>query len=174
MSGRKEDDAAASRQISRGHLKSGRPGQTAVEFAAIAVLAMIVLFVSIQLALIGEAKLALGQMNYQGVRFASDNPCADSDQIASYMCAVGSPTITKGNGANLAITVNGTSGSPGDCSVPNVNNSCPSPARYFGSNVTVGVSFNMTGSNGVLFLRNLFFGLKFPTTLSSTESAMTE
>lgn len=135
---------------------------------------MIVLFVSIQLALIGEAKLALGQMNYQGVRFASNNPCADSDQIASYMCAVGSPTITKANGANLAITVNGTSGSPGDCSVPTVNNSCASPVRYFGANVTVGVSFNMAGPNGILFLRNLFLGIGLPTTLSSTESAMTE
>ena len=37
-------------------------GQAAVEFALISVVAMIVLFVAVQLALIGEDALALGQM----------------------------------------------------------------------------------------------------------------
>jgi len=51
-------------------------GQAAVEFALISVVAMIVLFVAVQLALIGEDALALGQMNYQGARWAAVNTCA--------------------------------------------------------------------------------------------------
>jgi len=36
-----------------------------VEFALVLFVAMIVLFVSIQMAFIGQAALALGQLNYQ-------------------------------------------------------------------------------------------------------------
>src|SRR5882672_9869735 len=74
-------------------------GQAAVEFALISVVAMIVLFVAVQLALIGEDALALGQMNYQGARWAAVNTCASDGQILQYMLFSGSPTITKSGGS---------------------------------------------------------------------------
>src|SRR5215469_342453 len=54
----------------------GLGGQAMVEFALVMFVALIVLFVAIQMAFIGQAALALGQMNYQGARFAAVNQCA--------------------------------------------------------------------------------------------------
>jgi Flp pilus assembly protein TadG len=150
-----------------------RGGQAAVEFALVLTVAMIVLFVAIQFALIGQAALALGQMNYQGARFAAVNVCAQPSDVASYMCSVGSPTITKNSGSNLTITVNGSSGTVSSCSAPSVSSSCSNP-RSLGSSVTVNVTFNMAGAGGILFLQSPFLGVSFPTTLSSTETAMSE
>src|SRR5579859_4510313 len=74
-------------------------GQAAVEFALVATVAMIVLFVAVQLALIGEDALALGQMNYQGTRWAAVNTCATNDQIIEYILSVGSPSVTMSGGS---------------------------------------------------------------------------
>src|SRR6202171_1373918 len=68
-------------------------GQAMVEFALVLIVAMIVLFVAIQMAFIGQAALALGQMNYQGARFAAVNQCAAPNDVATYMVLNGSPTI---------------------------------------------------------------------------------
>ena len=45
-----------------------------VEFALVLFVAMIVLFVAIQMAFIGQTALALGQLNYQAARYAAVNP----------------------------------------------------------------------------------------------------
>lgn len=74
-------------------------GQAAVEFALISVVAMIVLFVAVQLALIGEDALALGQMNYQGARWAAVNTCATDDEIINYILVSGSPSVTQSGGS---------------------------------------------------------------------------
>src|ERR1700722_2958522 len=80
-----------------------RRGQAAVEFALVLTVAMIVLFVAVQMALIGQAALALGQMNYQGARYAAVHPDAGATSVPSgstelsiqaYMLSVGSSTIT--------------------------------------------------------------------------------
>lgn len=164
----------------------GLRGQAAVEFALVLTVAMIVLFVAIQFALIGQAALALGQMNYQGARYAAVNTCADASQVAQYMCSVGSPTITKNNGGNLTVTLNGSAGSigSGNCVAPSPTDVQPDSStgqcsgggapRTLGTSVIVGVSFNMAGAGGILFLNSPFMGVSFPTTLSSTETAMSE
>lgn len=165
-------------------------GQAAVEFALVLTVAMIVLFVSIQLALIGEAALALGQMNYQGARYAAVNTCATGSEVATYMLYVGSPTVTTPSSCGSALTIqiadstnnqalSTASGSSGACSMSTapMPTQCTgtNPQRTFGSPVTVSVSFNVVQGN-LLFLGQSFMGVSFQslTTLKSTETAMAE
>src|SRR5215467_5979768 len=72
---------------------SGARAQAMVEFALVLFVAMIVLFVSIQMAFIGQAALALGQMNYQAVRYAAVNPSLGCNSVATYMHNNGAPTV---------------------------------------------------------------------------------
>jgi hypothetical protein len=137
-------------------------GQAAVEFALILPVVMVVLFVAVQMALIGQIALALGQANYQGARFASLHPdcgvtsctggeTAPNDSIKNYVLSVMSPTI---NSAKLNITAT------------------PAAPRTFGTSVIVTLTYNASGN---LFLPQNFMGLvTFPTNLSSTESAMSQ
>jgi len=154
-------------------------GQAMVEFALVLFVALIVLFVAIQMAFIGQAALALGQMNYQGARFAAVNQCATTADVASYMVADGSPTITRGCGSQLTVTVkdNGTTLTAGtaSCSGWTAPTTCASP-RSFGDSIQVSVTFN---TSSIIFLsKNTtnpnFLGIPFPTQLSSQETAMSE
>lgn len=167
-------------------------GQAAVEFALVLSVAMIVLFVAIQLALIGEAALSLGQMNYQGARFAAVEACATGEEVASYMYYIGSPTVTTPSSCGSALTIkiadstngqtlttySGATSACGASSQPSFT-SCSAtptpPQRTFGTPVTVNVTFNVTKGN-ILFLGQSFFGVSFKSlqTLSSTETAMAE
>ena len=147
--------------------RKGR-GQAAVEFALVLTVAMIVLFVAIQFALIGQIALALGQMNYQAARYAaihpgcnetSCNPSPDPDAgataIKDYALSVASPTIKRLSITTFTVNPQATAGSP----------------RAFGTSVKVVVAYDVTSQ---LFLPKNFLGLSFPTTLSSTETAMSE
>jgi Flp pilus assembly protein TadG len=140
-------------------------GQAAVEFALVLTVAMIVLFVAIQLAVIGQAALALGQMNYQGARYAAINSSSTCAAVAAYMQGVGSPTVTKdgvqcGSGGGVQVTMTCPSSSGGTCTT-----------RAFGDPVQISLSFDATS---LLFLSPKFLGIAFPTTLTSTETAMSE
>ena len=133
---------------------SGAGGaQSAVEFAIALPIVLMALLVGIQYAIIGEAALALGQVNYQGARYASLNTTADQSAVQSYMLSVASPTISANNGAYLTSTLS------------------PTPPCTFGSTVTVSVTFN---ASSLMALPNPFLGISFPTTLTSTESAFCE
>lgn len=143
-------------------------GQAAVEFALVLIVAMIVLFVAIQMAVIGQAALALGQMNYQGARYAAINTTAPCSKVADYMQSVGSPTVTKagvhcGTGGGVQVTMTCPTSAGGTCST--------SPGRAFGDPVQVSLTFDATS---VLFLSPHFLGISLPTTLTSTETAMSE
>lgn len=161
-------------------ISKGR-GQAAVEFALVATVAMIVLFVAVQLALIGEDALALGQMNYQGARWAAVNTCATYSEVANYMTSTGSPSVTTpaSCGSKLSINITDSMGSTTGitgttCSGATVTPTLCSPGvpqRLFGSSVTVTVRFD---ASSALFLPSPFLGISFPTTLSSTETAMAE
>lgn len=145
-----------------------RRGQAAVEFALVMIVAMIVLFVAIQMAVIGQAALALGQMNYQGARYAAVNSTGlTCDNVASYMAGVGSPTVTK-----YGVQCGACPASNGQVAV---QWSCPSSAscssRNFGEPVQVSLCFDATK---LLFLSTNFMGVVFPTQLSSSETAMSE
>ena len=83
---------------------------------------LIILVVAIQMALIGETALALGQVNYQGARYAALHQCATAADVAAYMTSVASPTLSGGNcGAGMAVTltdINGSSSASGSCGTP--------------------------------------------------------
>jgi hypothetical protein len=135
-------------------------GQSGVEFAFVATIAMIVLFVAVQFAMIGRAALALAQMTYQGARYASVHPdcdklsCTNGETgIQDFMLQVGSPTFSN-NSANLTVNVS------------------LAPPRNFGDSVTISSTFTLPSS--VLVLPNPFFGIPFPGTLTSTQTAMSE
>jgi Flp pilus assembly protein TadG len=128
--------------------------QAAVEFAIILTVALIVLVVGVQFAIIGEAALALGQANYQGARWAAVNATSYTQSgVQSYMLSVASPTISANNGSYLTTTLS------------------PSSPCSFGSTVTVSVSFD---ASHLIAVPNPFLGIKFPTTLTNSESAFCE
>ncbi|HVA77697.1 MAG TPA: TadE family protein [Candidatus Binataceae bacterium] len=127
--------------------------QAAVEMAIILPIALVVLVVGIQYAIIGEAALALGQANFQGARYAAVNTSANQSTVQSYMVSVASPLISASNGQYLTSTLN------------------PTPPCAFGSTVTVSLTYN---ASHLVALPNPFLGISFPKTLSSSESAFCE
>ena len=150
--------------ITIGSTRKARRGQAMVEFALVLTIAVIVLFVSVQFALIGQLYLALGQMNYRGVRYAAVSPdCIDptspcglsSESITQYMLSVASPTIVNltnknANALNVTIVPLGTK-------------------RFQGDTVEIDCRLDITGA-----LLMPKFPLSFPTQLSSKEKAFTE
>jgi hypothetical protein len=161
-------------------------GQAMVEFALISTVAMIVLLVSVQIAMIGGDAVDLGHMNYQGARWAAVNACATPAQVLQYILSVGSPTVTKSGGScgtQLSMTLTDSIGGPATytgstCTTPTVVTGCANP-RTFGTPVTITLSFDASkaiflyGAGGAT--NKPWMGLiNFPTTLTSTESAMAE
>jgi Flp pilus assembly protein TadG len=134
-------------------LKGGSGAQSMVEFAFALPVLLIVLLVGIQFAIIGEAALALGQVNYQGARFAAVNGNDTQDQVNTYMLSVASPTISANGGAYLHTTLSG------------------GPPCTFGSPVTVSLTYD---ASNLLALPNPFLGIQFPVQLTSSESAFCE
>ena len=127
--------------------------QAAVEFAIILTVALIVLVIGVQFAIIGNASLALGQADYQGARWAAINPSANQSQVNAYILSVASPTIAANNGSYLTTTLS------------------PAPPCAFGSSVTVSLTFNV---QHLIAVPNPFLGISFPTSLSNSESAFCE
>ncbi len=130
-----------------------RGGQSAVELALILPVALIVLIIGVQLAIIGVAGLSLAQVSYQGARYAATNPSASQSAVQAYMISVGSPLITAHSGSYLSSTLS------------------PAPPCAFGGSVTVAVTFDV--SHLVAFSKP-FFGISFPTSLSNSETAFCE
>jgi len=127
-------------------------GQAMVEFAFTAVVAMIVLIVSVQFAIVGNAALAVNQVAYAGARYAAVNPNSSPDAITSYIKSIASPMIGENGGAHITVTVT------------------PSTTpRTFGNTVQVVVSYDLTSK---LFLPNPCLGITFPTTISNVQSTM--
>jgi len=151
--GRSESGMSASGQPALG-------GQTLAEFALLVPLLMLIIFLAITFAVIGEDALAVSQLASAGARYASVNPTMSASDIASYIKSgsLGAPTIT-GNGArNLTVTV--------------------TQAASFGQPVTVTISNSLGNDPLVSSMSSLFSALglaqSLPTNLSATESVMTE
>lgn len=140
-----------SSNIKRGLL--GR-GQGLVEFSMIAVVAILILFLGIQFALLGQAALAVGQLAYQGARYASINPDLSSAAVTTWMQGEASPTIANKN-SSLTISVT------------------PDEPRAFQGTVTVTVTLDPV-KQGLILLPNPFFGIRFGTKISSTQNAMVD
>jgi Flp pilus assembly protein TadG len=133
-------------------------GQAMVEFALIATLALVVMLVGIQFALIGQAALAVSQASYLGARAASINANLTTGTLQDAIANQISPTI---NGALVNLTLTNA-----------LDPLCAGGTRTFGCGFNVTVTYNATSK---LFLpSNTLMGLTFPTNLTATESAMTE
>jgi Flp pilus assembly protein TadG len=137
--------------------RSGRisRGQSAVEFAMISVVALVVMLIGIQFALIGQAALAVSQASYLGARAASVDATLTSDSLATQISSQMSPTIT---GASVTLTPTGAA-------------TC-GPPRTFGCPFTVAVTYD--ASSKIFLPSNTLLGITFPTSLTFSESAMTE
>jgi len=140
-------------------------GQAMVEFALIATLAMVVLLVGIQFAIIGQAALAVTQASYLGARAASVNSSLTSNSLQTQIANQMSPTIS---GATVTLT----NTTDPTCSAG------PGGTRSFGCPINVTVTYDATSklflpSNWTMLGTNSSM-ITFPTSLTSTESAMTE
>jgi hypothetical protein len=144
-------------------IRAFRNGQAMVEFALIATLALVVLLVGIQFALIGQAALAVSQASYIGARFASVNTNALQADVVTQIKSQGSPTIT--SPAN-ALTVTMTCLNSGGASI-----ACAAP-RPFGQQISVKIRYDATSK--IFLPSNTLLGITFPTNLTATENAMTE
>jgi Flp pilus assembly protein TadG len=138
----------------------GSRGQSMTEFALLLPLFLFMLFMAITFAVIGQAALAVSQLAYNGARYAAVNPTLSANQIASYIKSgsLGSPTITANGGADLTVTV--------------------ASASARGQPLTVTIAYNLASNSLVSNMSNMFAMLGMsqvlPTTLSATESAMSE
>jgi Flp pilus assembly protein TadG len=150
-------------KLPRPLIRAFRNGQAMVEFALIATLALVVLLVGIQFALIGQAALAVSQASYLGARFASVNTNALQADVIAQINAQGSPTIT--TPAN-ALTVTMTCLDSANASI-----ACAAP-RPFGEQVSVNIRYDATSK--IFLPSNTLLGITFPTNLTATENAMTE
>ena len=141
-----------------------RRGQAMVEFALIATLSMVVLLVGIQFAIIGQAALAVTQASYLGARAASVNSSLTNSSLQNAIANQMSPTIS-------GATVTMTNTSDSTCTAG------PGGTRSFGCPINVTVTYNATSK---LFLPSQWTMLgntnviTFPTSLTSSQSAMTE
>ena len=79
--GTKPNPSNALRRVLDGFLSKLSRGQAMVEFAMVSTVAMFVLLVAIQYAMIGQAALAMSQAAFQGARYASVNPNAAQSDV---------------------------------------------------------------------------------------------
>jgi Flp pilus assembly protein TadG len=132
-------------------------GQAMVELALILPIAVVVLLVGIQLALIGQATVAVSQLAYTGARYASVNPNYTQAQVKSYIQSVGSPTLMENGGADLSVSMT-------PCTL--------TTGTYLGSSVQLTLTYNLTNK---LFLPNPFLlSISFPSSITETQTAFCE
>jgi Flp pilus assembly protein TadG len=135
-------------------LRMGTSGQAMLEFAMIASLLCAIVFGGLQSAVLFNAYLAVEDLVYQGARYAAVNPGYTTAQVSTFMTSVASPVISDNNGANITVSV-----------------SPDTTPRAFGQPISVTVSYSLANK---LMLPNPFLGVSFPSTLSFTETAMSE
>jgi len=173
-------------------------GQAMTEFIFVSVVAFIILFVAIQLAALGRESMALGQLNYQVVRWAtnpgnnsiagSNSPqCSDvanliaGNSVAPYsrVTAMASGYMGKIGFGNTVCGApkKGGIGVAMTCVAAGGTTSTPCAAqRPAGTGVQVTLTMD---TSPVIFLSTStsspgFFGIPFPKTLSSTHMMLTQ
>jgi len=170
-----QSDAKQNAEVTFGSRWRGRisRGQAAVEFAMISTLALLVMLVGVQYAMIGQAALAVSQGASAIARYAAINPgtvggASGNGTLTlngSAMQNLLSPSICGGSCANLTATIASTSATTGAA------NTAANPPS-FGDKLTVTLNFD---AHGVLALPQTFLGMvTFPTALSSQESQVYE
>jgi Flp pilus assembly protein TadG len=160
-------DRERSRPGATGHRSithwAGR-GQAMVEFALISTVALIVLLIGIQFALIGQAALALSQGSFAVARYASLNAgtLGTNGSVSSTLVqSLVSSSIYTNSGSDLSVKIASFDQTTG--------NTTTTP--QFGDRLVISLSYNASSK---LVLTNPFLGISFPTNLKASESAMYE
>jgi hypothetical protein len=136
-----------------------------VEFAIIATLAIIVMLVGVQFAMLGQAALAVSQGASALARYAAVNPGVlgpnGSVTLTDPMRQLVSSSILTNGGNDLTVTV---------ASYTGTTTTTTNSPKYT-DRLTISLSYNATSK---LALPNPFLGVRFPTTLRSSDSQMYE
>jgi Flp pilus assembly protein TadG len=144
-------------------------GQSTVEFALLSTLAMMILLVGVQFALIGQATLALGQGSSLLARYAAvnQNSLGTYNGTATLPAAVKamlSSTLLNNSGGDLTVTINSYTGG----TTTTTNTPTQSTLDY----VVITMKYNTAG---VMALPNPFLGIvTFPKALSASDSELYE
>lgn len=144
-------------------------GQSAVEFALISTVALMMMLIGIQFALIGQAALAVGQGASVLARYAAVNPgtigpngsvAASSLPTQAYNLL--SPSIMTNNGGDLTVTTTSYSGT--------TTTTTNSPG--YNDRAVISLSYNASGK--IFLPSSTLMGISFPTTLTASDSQMYE
>jgi Flp pilus assembly protein TadG len=140
-------------------------GQSAVEFALISTVTMMVMLIGVQFALIGQAALAVSQGASALARYAAVNPGALGTNGTVTLPAAAqqllSSSILTNSGADLTTTI---------ASYTGTTTTTTSTPGYT-DRVVITMSYN---ANSKIALPNPFFGIQFPSTLTANDSQMYE
>jgi Flp pilus assembly protein TadG len=141
-------------------------GQSMVEFALISSVALMVMLVGVQFAMIGQAALAVSQGASALARYAAVNPgTMGTNGTVSLTTAekqLLSSSILTNNGGDLTVTIASYTGT--------TTTTTSSPG--YTDRAVINISYSATSK---IALPNPFLGLiTFPTTLSATDSQMYE
>jgi Flp pilus assembly protein TadG len=152
----------ASRRLRRGLISRG---QSMVEFALISTVAMMVMFVGIQFALIGQAALAVSQGASALARYAAVNPGSlgtnGTVTLPTAASQLLSSSILTNGGADLTTTI---------ASYTGTTTTTTSTPGYT-DRVVITLSYSAASK---IALPNPFFGIHFPSTLAASDSQMYE
>lgn len=144
-------------------------GQSAVEFALISTIALVVMLVGVQFALIGQAALAVSQGASALARYAAVNPGTmgpNSSVKASSLPTAAqqllSSSILTGSGGDLTVTV---------ASYTGTTTTTTSTPGYTDRAV---VSMSYNAASKIFLPSTTLLGITFPSTLTSSDSQMYE
>ena len=166
---------AASPPLRRSSKRISR-GQSAVEFALISVLALAVMLIGIQYAMIGQAAVAVSQGSSALARYAASNPGklgTNNGSVKGSALPVGvkqllSQSILTNGGDDLTINVTTTTGTGAPETNPPVQ----------GDQLLLSLSYVTTSKlavpNPFLAIPPLFPGISFPGTVAASNSQMYE
>ena len=144
-------------------------GQSAVEFALISTVAMMVMLVGVQFAIIGQAALALSQGASAIARYVAVNESSGavspsfSGNPTAAMQALLSSSILTNSGGDLTVTVSSYQGGT-------TSTAATTPVATV-DRAVVTLSYNAASKIG---LPNPFLGITFPTALSASDSELYE
>jgi Flp pilus assembly protein TadG len=147
-------------------------GQSLVEFALIATLALAVILVGVQFAIIGQAALAVSQGSSVLARYAAVNPGSfgtynsgsnspiAASSLPSAASSLLSPTI---NDSNLTVSINSYTGT---------TTTTTSTPQATIDRVVVTLNYNATSK--IVLPSSTLLGISFPTALSASDSRLYE
>ncbi len=141
-------------------------GQSMVEFAMISSVALAVMLIGVQFAVIGQAALAVSQGSSALARYVAVNPGTFGTQngtatLPSAASALLSPTI---NDAHLTVTI---ASYQNDGSTVETGTIIPSQDQ-------VKISLSYDATNKIFLPTHTILGISFPTSLTAAESQLYE